>query len=117
MKYIDGFVAAVPQENKQKFIEHVKEASLLIKSYGASRVVECWGDDVPEGKITSMPMAVKCEQNEVVVFSWIEWPDKVTRDKGMKAMMEDERMANIDMPFDAKRCIFGGFAPVLDESF
>ena len=117
MNYVDGFVAAVPTQNKQKFIAHVKEAAVLIKEYGALRVVECWGDDVPEGDRTSMPMAVKCEINETVIFSWIEWPDKETRDKGMNAMIQDERMAKLDMPFDAKRCILGGFTPLLDAKF
>lgn len=117
MKYIDGFVAAVPTANKQKYIDHVKEAAELIKSYGASGVVECWGDDVPEGELTSMPMAVKCKPDETVAFSWIMWPDKETRDKGMALMMEDERMANMDMPFDLKRVIYGGFVPILNVTF
>lgn len=117
MAYIDGFVAAVPTANKQKYLEHVKEASELIKSYGAERVVECWGDDVPEGQVTSMPMAVKCKEDETVTFSWIVWPDKAARDKGMQAMMVDDKMAAMDMPFDLQRVIFGGFEILLDREF
>ncbi len=111
MSYIDGFLAAVPRENKQKFIEHSKICIQVMKDCGALNVVDCWEDDVPEGKITSMPLAVQRKEGEAIVFSWITWPSKSVRDEGMKKMMEDPRMSeeNNPMPFDGKRVIYGGF--------
>jgi uncharacterized protein YbaA (DUF1428 family) len=102
---------AVPTDNKQAYIEMTKRFAPIFKQHGMISVTECWGDDVPEGKVTSMPMAVKCKDNETVVFSWMVWPDKATRDKGMKAAMSDPEMsmADLDIPFDGKRMIFGGF--------
>ncbi len=114
MSYVDGFVAAVPTANKQKYIEHVKEAALLLKEHGALKMVECWGDDVPEGKITSFPLAVKLEKDETVVFSWIVWPSKAVRDEGMQKVMADPRMQSNTMPFDGKRVIFGGFEMIFE---
>jgi uncharacterized protein YbaA (DUF1428 family) len=119
MNYVDGFVIAVPTANKQKFIEHAKFGDSLFMEMGAIRVLECWGDDVPDGKTTDFRMAVKANKDESVVFSWIEWPDKATRDAGMAKMMDanfsDPRMdqEKNPMPFDGKRMIFGGFAPVV----
>jgi uncharacterized protein YbaA (DUF1428 family) len=114
MNYVDGFVAAVPAVNKDVFLAHAKMALPLFKEFGATRMVECWGDDVPDGKLTDFRRAVKAEEGEVVLFSWIEWPSKEVRDSGMKKMMEDPRMRNMEMPFDGKRMIFGGFQPILD---
>ncbi len=116
MAYVDGFVLAVPTANKQKFIEHAKKFDPMFLEFGATRVFECWGDDVPKGKVTDFQGAVKAKDDETVVFSWVEWPDKATRDAGMKKMMEDERMdmnAN-PMPFDGMRMIFGGFESVVE---
>ena len=115
MSYIDGFVFAVADENKGKFIDFAKATDAAMLEFGATRIVECWGDDVPEGTTTSFGMAVKREPGESVVFSWIEWPDKATRDAGMARMMTDPRFdpATNPMPFDGKRMIYGGFAPVL----
>ena len=114
MTYIDGFVIAVPADNRQAFLDHAHAADRLFMEHGATRVIEAWGDDVPDGATTDFRKAVKAEDGEVVVFAWIEWPDKATRDAGMKASMEDERMKAIpNMPFDGKRLIFGGFAPVV----
>lgn len=115
MAYIDGFVIPVPKDKKQAYIDCAKLTADVFIEHGASSVVENWGDDVPEGEVTSFPMAVKCEENEVVVFSWITWPSKEARDAGMKAAMEDERFANMgpeDMPFDGKRLILGGFETI-----
>lgn len=119
MSYIDGFVLAVPQSNKQKFIEHAKTGDSVFMELGATRILECWGDDVPLGKLTDFRRAVQAGDDEAIVFSWIEWPDKSTRDAAMSRMDElmktDPRMnpQKNPMPFDGKRMIFGGFAPVV----
>ena len=119
MAYIDGFVIAVPKANKQKFINHSNTADSIFIEMGATRILECWGDDVPSGTTTDFRMAVKATDDEDVIFSWIEWPDKATRDAGMAKMMspdfKDPRMdpEKNPMPFDGKRMIFGGFAPVV----
>ena len=116
MSYIDGFVIAVPEANRAQFIAHARTYDAIFLEVGALRVVECWGDDVPDGKLTDFRRAVQATAEESVVFSWVEWPDKATRDEGMKKMMEDPRMdpSSNPMPFDGKRMIFGGFAPVVD---
>ncbi len=116
MSYVDGFVIAVPTANKEKFIAHAREFDPLFLEYGATRVLECWGDDVPPGKVTDFFRAVQATADEAVVFSWVEWPDKATRDEGVRKMMEDPRMdpSASPMPFDGKRMIFGGFATVLE---
>lgn len=118
MAYIDGFVLAVPTANKQKFIDHANEGDALCMEFGALRVLECWGDDVPAGKQTDFRRAVQAKDDETVVFSWIEWPDKATRDAGMEKMMKDPRMSpeTNPMPFDGKRMIFGGFVPIVELS-
>lgn len=116
MAYIDGFVIAVPNAKREAYKAIAQSAAAVFKDHGALRVVECWGDDVPEGKVTSFPMAVKRTPEESVVFSWIEWPDKATRDKGMEKSMADPRMDHKpeDMPFDGQRMIFGGFETIVD---
>lgn len=117
MSYIDGFVLAVPTASKEAYKQCALAAAAVFKENGAIKVVECWGDDVPEGKLTSFPMAVKCEKDETVVFSWILWPSKKMRDEGMKNAMADPRLqpeAN-PMPFDGKRMIFGGFEIIVEE--
>ncbi|WP_164011419.1 DUF1428 domain-containing protein [Pyxidicoccus trucidator] len=115
MSYIDGFVIAVPTANKEKFIAHARKNDPVFIEYGALRVLECWGDDVPSGKLTDFRRAVQAKDDETVVFSWIEWPDKATRDAGMEKMMKDPRMSpeQNPMPFDGARMIYGGFAPVV----
>ncbi len=115
MSYIDGFVMAVTTANRQKFIDHANEFDPIFVELGAIRVLECWGDDVPDGKLTDFRKAVQATGDETVVFSWIEWPDKATRDAGMAKVMSDPRMdpAINPMPFDGKRMIFGGFVPVV----
>lgn len=114
MAYIDGFVAAVPNENRQKFIENAKQVDAFFIENGATRVVECWGDDVPEGKTTDFRRAVKAESNESVIFSWVEWPDKQTRQAAMQKMSDDPRMKNMQLPFDGQRMIYGGFENVFE---
>lgn len=116
MNYVDGFVAAVPTENKEKYLEHVKVTDPIFKELGALSVVECWGDDVPEGTLTSFPLAVKKEANETVVFSWIVWPSREVRDEAWKKFMADPRMAEAEpMPFDGKRLIYGGFQTIFES--
>ena len=113
--YIDGFLVPVPKGSKDAYRAMAEKHWPVFKEVGATRMVECWGDDVPKGKLTDFYGAVKAEDSEVVVFSWIAWPDKATRDAGMKKVMEDERMKNMkDIPFDGKRMIFGGFQPICD---
>jgi uncharacterized protein YbaA (DUF1428 family) len=120
MAYIDGFVIAVPQSNKQKFTDHAQTADSVFLELGATRIVECWGDDVPEGKVTDFRRAVQATDDEAVVFSWVEWPDKATRDAAMAKMMDgslmkDPRMdpEKNPMPFDGMRMIYGGFVPLV----
>jgi uncharacterized protein YbaA (DUF1428 family) len=116
MAYVDGFVAAVPAANRDAYLRHATIAAAVFREHGALQVVECWGDDVPEGKLTSFPLAVKLQPGEVTVFSWIVWPSKAVRDEGHRKVMADPRLspdAN-PMPFDGKRLVFGGFEMILD---
>jgi uncharacterized protein YbaA (DUF1428 family) len=115
MNYVDGFVVAVPTANRELYRQHATKAAMVFQEYGALNVVECWGDDVPEGKLTSFPMAVKCQTDETVVFSWVTWPSRQVRDEAWKKVMSDPRMqpdAN-PMPFDGKRLIYGGFEMIV----
>ncbi|WP_420993692.1 DUF1428 domain-containing protein [Cupriavidus sp. 30B13] len=115
MAYIDGFVVPVPTANREIYKKMAETAAVVFKDNGALALVECWGDDVPEGKVTSFSMAVRRKEDETVVFSWITWPDRQTRDAGMKAAMEDPRLKNHgEMPFDGQRMIFGGFEVLVD---
>jgi len=119
MSYIDGFIIAVPTAGKQTFIDHARALDPVFIEYGATRVIESWGDDVPDGKLTDFRRAVRATPDETVAFSWVEWPDKATRDAGMKKIMEDPRMDpsnpdNPPLPFDGKRMIFGGFDAVVE---
>ena len=116
MNYVDGFVAAVPAANREAYRQHAEKAAVVFKEYGALNVVECWGDDVPEGKLTSFSMAVKREENETVVFSWIPWPSRQVRDEAWKKVMADPRLKpDVNpMPFDGKRLIYGGFEVIVE---
>ncbi len=119
MTYIDGFVLAVPKANKDAYRKLAQESWAVFKKHGALRQVECWGDDVPEGKLTSFSLALQRKDDEVALFSWIEWPSKEARDAGNKAAMEEFNampdMTPDKMPFDGKRMFWGGFAPIVDE--
>lgn len=117
MAYVEGFILAVPTANKQKYRKHADEAFEIFRKLGATRMVECWGNDVPEGKTTDFHRAVKAKEDETVMFSWIEYPDKKTRDAANKQLMNDPQITAQmgDMPFDGKRMIFGGFEILLDR--
>lgn len=112
--YVDGCLVPVPVGNKEAYREMAVKTAALFKEYGATRVVEAWGDDVPDGKVTDYKGAVKATGDEKVVYSWIEWPSKEVRDEGWKKIMADSRMHAGTMPFDGKRMVYGGFAPIFD---
>ena len=116
MSYIDGFLAAVPTANKDAFRKHAEAAAAVFKEHGALSVAECWGDDVPEGKLTSFPMAVQRKDDETVVFSWIVWPTRAARDQAWEKVMADPRLSpeTNPMPFDGKRLIYGGFDMIVE---
>lgn len=115
MPYIDGFVAAVPTANRDAYKAFAETAWPVFRDLGAIAVWECWGDDVPDGEITSFRKAVQASDDESVVLSWTAWPDKETRDAGWERMMSDPEVSRAmgDMPFDGKRMIYGGFSPLL----
>lgn len=115
MTYIDGFVAAVPKANKEAYRATAQKAAQMFLDWGATRVVENWEDDVPDGQVTDFRRAVAAKPDEAIVFSWIEYPDKATRDVVQKKMMEDSGMSAMDMPFDMSRLIYGGFSTLLDR--
>ena len=117
MTYIEGFVTAVPTANKDAYIKHATDASAMILKFGATRFVETWGDDVSKGEVTDFYRAVDAKDDETVLFSWFEYPDKATRDAANARMMADPRMESMakDMPFDGSRMIYAGFDAVIDE--
>ena len=114
MSYIDGMIAAVPSNKQAAFVEHARATGAIFREHGATRCVETWGDDVPDGKVTDFRRAVQARDGETVVFSWITWPDKAARDAGWEKVMQDPRMHALQMPFDGQRMIYGGFAPILE---
>jgi uncharacterized protein YbaA (DUF1428 family) len=116
MTYVDGFVAAVPTANRETFRKHAEAAAAVFKEHGALKCVECWGDDVPDGEITSFPMAVKRKDDETVIFSWILWPSRAVRDAAMPKIMSDARLQpeTNPMPFDGKRLIYGSFEMIVE---
>jgi uncharacterized protein YbaA (DUF1428 family) len=114
MAYYDGFVIPAPTADKARFVDHALRMDKVFLDRGALRVVEAWGEDIAEGKVTDFRRAVAAKDDESVAFSWIEWPDKATRDAGWQKLMQDERLAGHDRPFDGKRMIFGGFTPIVD---
>ena len=116
MNYIDAYVAAVPTANKEAYRLMAEKMAILFKKHGALNVIENWGDDVPEGKLTSFTMAVKREDNESIVFSWVTWPSKTVRDEAWKVVMQDPIMQDdaYKTIFDGKRMIFGGFETIVE---
>jgi len=118
MTYIDGFVIPVPTGNRDAYEAMAREGWPLFKRHGAIALMECWGDDIPHGKLTDFYRAVSAEPGENVVFSWIVWPSKAVRDAGMKAVMEEwqDKPDQPVMPFDGKRMIVGGFTALFDSA-
>lgn len=115
MTYVQGFVTAVPTANRQAYLAHARQALPLFKEFGAGRMVEAWGDDIPKGKRNDFQGAVQATAEETVVFGWMEYPDRDARDRFHEKMMSDPRMQALpEMPFDGKRMIFGGFEAIVD---
>lgn len=120
MSYVDGYLIAVPTENKEAYIDFAQSSDSIFVEMGATRVVQCWGDDVPEGSVTDMRKAVHAEAEESIVFAWVEWPDKNTREAAMAKMMADDFVDDrLDsqknpMPFDGSRLIYGGFTSIVE---
>jgi uncharacterized protein YbaA (DUF1428 family) len=118
MSYVDGFVLPVPKKNLAAYRRMAKKAGEVWMAYGALHYVECVGDDVPPGKLTSFPLSVKLKEDEVVVFSWIVYKSRAHRDSVNKKVMADPRLASMmdpkSLPFDGKRMIFGGFKKLLE---
>jgi uncharacterized protein YbaA (DUF1428 family) len=115
--YIDGFVVPVPEGKRDAYRELASKMAKVFRQHGASRVIEAFSDDVSHGKVTDFYRAVKAEDGEGVVFSFIEWPDKATRDEAWKAIMADESLKpQGEMPFDGKRMFWGGFDKIIDSA-
>jgi uncharacterized protein YbaA (DUF1428 family) len=112
--YVDGMVASVPDDHRQSFIDHVTRSAALFHEKGALRIVDGWGADVPDGKITDFKRAVQAKDGETVIFGWIEWPDKATRNAAWGALMADSRMRDSAPPWNGPLAIFGGFEPIFD---
>lgn len=114
MSYITGFLTPVKIADKDRYIESSRKAWPAFQRYGCLEQVETWGEDIPPGKVTGFDLAVKLEEGEVPVFSWLRWPDRATADKCWAEMQNDPDFQNMDMPFDGKRMMWGGFAPIFE---
>ena len=115
--YTDGFVVPVPNDKKDAYRAMAQKAATKFKQHGALRVVEAWGDDIPDGTVTDYKRAVHAADGENIVYSYVEWPDKPTRDSAWEKVMADPEMQpDGDMPFDGKRMFWGGFKPILDTA-
>jgi len=115
--YTDGFVVPVPKGQREDYRELASKMAKVFRAKGASRVVEAFSDDVQHGKVTDFYRAVKAEEGEGVVFSFIEWPDKATRDDAWKAIMADESLRPTgDVPFDGKRMFWCGLEKIVDTA-
>jgi uncharacterized protein YbaA (DUF1428 family) len=117
MSYIDGFVLPVLAGNKDAYLAMSERMNQLLFEFGATRVVEAWENDVPDGKVTDFRRAVQATEGEKIVFSWIVWPSREARDEGNRRMMADPRMTEMAdaMPVDGQRMILGGFDVVFDK--
>ena len=115
MAYVDGFVIPVPADKLDEYKRMAKLCADIWKEHGALTSVECIGEDVPYGTLTSFPRAVQAQEGEVVVFSWIVYESRASRDAVMEKVMADQRMKDMmgANAFDGKRMIFGGFEPFL----
>jgi uncharacterized protein YbaA (DUF1428 family) len=115
MSYVDGFLLAVPKEKLEAYKDLARRAGEVWKDHGALAYVECVADDVPYGEVTTFPRAVQAKDDEIVVFSWIVYESREKRDAINAKVMEDPRLkGDMDMPFDGKRMIYGGFAPFME---
>lgn len=116
MAYIEAMVAAVPTAGKAAYLDYAREVNALFKQHGALATTDCWGDDVPEGKLTSFPLSVKCGPGETVAIGWITWPSKEARKAGWETLMKEPKMqpGQMNMPFDGKRMIYGAFEVILE---
>jgi uncharacterized protein YbaA (DUF1428 family) len=116
MSYVDGFVLAVPTQRLEEYKRLARTAGAVWKEHGALAFVECVGDDVPYGELTSFPRAVQAKEDETVVFSWIVYDSRESRAGIMAKVMADPRLKDqmANMPFDGQRMIFGGFQPFLE---
>ncbi len=113
MPYIDATIVAVPSNAKEAYLAFARLTGAVFRDYGASGITETWGDDIPDGKITDFKRAVQATADETVVLSWVTWPDKATRDAAWAKVMDDPRMKDVEMPFDGKRMVYGGFEQIL----
>jgi len=116
MAYVDGFVVAVSESRLAEYKKLAKKAGKIWLEHGALEYVECIGDDVPEGKLTSFPRAVKLKDGELVAFSWIVYKSRADRDAILKKVFADPRLSKdmAEMPFDGKRMIYGGFKTIVE---
>jgi uncharacterized protein YbaA (DUF1428 family) len=114
--YTDGFVVPVPEGKEESYRELASKMAKVFRQHGAKRVVEAIADDVKHGQVTDFYRAVKAEDGETVVFSFIEWPDKQARDDAWAKIMSDESLKpEGEMPFNGQRMFWGGFEPIVDE--
>ncbi|MHA6344322.1 DUF1428 domain-containing protein [Roseivivax sp. CAU 1761] len=116
MTYVAGFLTPVPNENRDAYIASARKAWPLFRDYGALQIMECWGDEIPDGTQTDFKRAVALKEGESVCFSWMIWPDKASYDRCGASMDADPRWQELDMPFDGKRMMWGGFTPVYEDS-
>lgn len=115
MQCVDTLVAAVPNARKDAFVRHAQTAASIFKTNGALSAIYCWGSDVPDGDLTSLPKAVQCGEDETVVFGWIVWPSQDVRAQGMQRAFGDPRMQThySPIPYNLSRAIHGMFEPVV----
>jgi len=109
MPFLDITVMPVPNDNKAAYLEHSRHSTAVFREHGALSVTECWGEDVPDGRVTDFKRAVALQDGETVAVGWITWPDRATRDTAWASLMQDDRLNALPMPFDGKRMIFAGF--------
>lgn len=118
MTYVDGFLLAVSEDKKDEYVAFAKKTAEIYMRHGALSIVENWGNDIPEGKLTSMEKAVLCKPEEAVVFSWVTWPSKQVRDNAHDKIVEDmhTELADDPVPIDGSRMIFGGFETFIERN-